>query len=330
MNHNDNNFNNMDGHDADLANFERLSFDSDMWNNEDLHTPIMNQPDQFNYQAPSNMMNVTPVNQTINQLDPSSSWYQPMESIVSSNNTSVDQSPHYITSTDKVPKTGVFHNNLMIPVNPHAVNISLDDTFHGAQMNEEPMPLTAVNIKQESPEVNVIDTYQPATDINAAHASDSAALCSGSSSPKTTPSTSPRRSTKGKTSPGSKKLRKKLTNDQKLAHNKIEKRYRININTKIAKLQQIIPWVASNDTAFEVSEHLTDSRCNSVSNGPVGKVNKSKILDKAVDYIIYLQNKEQVNDLEILRLKEQNAKLMDALANGPNGNNANDDPDYSI
>lgn len=44
--------------------------------------------------------------------------------------------------------------------------------------------------------------------------------------------------------------RKRLTPFQKQAHNKIEKRYRININTKIARLQQIIPWVASEQTCF--------------------------------------------------------------------------------
>lgn len=131
--------------------------------------------------------------------------------------------------------------------------------------------------------------------------------------------------------------RKRLTAHQKQAHNKIEKRYRININTKIAKLQQIIPWVASEQTAFEVrdsntktiqknndnSNDITDNSNtasnqttttsayknnnntfeNSVTNAT--KLNKSMILEKAVDYILYLQNNERLHQMEVIRLKKE-------------------------
>ncbi|KAM3163259.1 BHLH domain-containing protein [Lachancea thermotolerans] len=100
--------------------------------------------------------------------------------------------------------------------------------------------------------------------------------------------------------------RKRLTAHQKQAHNKIEKRYRININTKIAKLQQIIPWVASEETAFEVGE---TSRGNSRGGESVAtatpKLNKSMILEKAVDYILYLQNNERLYEMEVQRLKKE-------------------------
>ncbi|CUS20814.1 LAQU0S01e15236g1_1 [Lachancea quebecensis] len=100
--------------------------------------------------------------------------------------------------------------------------------------------------------------------------------------------------------------RKRLTAHQKQAHNKIEKRYRININTKIAKLQQIIPWVASEETAFEVGE---TSRGNTRGGEAVAtatpKLNKSMILEKAVDYILYLQNNERLYEMEVQRLKKE-------------------------
>ena len=130
--------------------------------------------------------------------------------------------------------------------------------------------------------------------------------------------------------------RKRLTVDQKQAHNKIEKKYRININTKIAKLQQIIPWVSSERTAFEVANakakaakenndneennnnltNLTNNNNNNNDNiinntlqhlnvGGCTKLNKSIILEKAVDYILYLQNNERLYEMEVQRLKKE-------------------------
>ncbi|CAL9733990.1 serine-rich protein Tye7p [Monosporozyma servazzii] len=96
--------------------------------------------------------------------------------------------------------------------------------------------------------------------------------------------------------------RKRLTQHQKEAHNRIEKRYRININTKIAKLQQIIPWVASNDTAFQVSDTLPRDNNNTASST---KLNKSMVLEKALDYILFLQNNQHLYELELQRLRNE-------------------------
>lgn len=100
--------------------------------------------------------------------------------------------------------------------------------------------------------------------------------------------------------------RKRLTADQRETHNMIEKRYRININTKIGKLQKIIPWVACEDTAFEVDTILKNSDGDSVAT-PISslKLNKSMILEKAVDYILYLQNNERLFEMEVQRLKKE-------------------------
>ncbi|EMG46073.1 hypothetical protein G210_3689 [Candida maltosa Xu316] len=99
--------------------------------------------------------------------------------------------------------------------------------------------------------------------------------------------------------------RKKLTESQKKAHNKIEKRYRININAKIAGIQKIIPWVAFEKTAFETGEE-GEAEAEAKNNT---RLNKSMILEKATEYIIHLQKKEQEYAEENAKLKEQVAKL---------------------
>ena len=98
--------------------------------------------------------------------------------------------------------------------------------------------------------------------------------------------------------------RKRLTDLQKQAHNKIEKKYRININAKIAGLQSIIPWLATESTAFETGiSNDTTMNCHS------NKLNKSMILEKATAYIKYLQEQQRQDALEIQRLRDENARL---------------------
>ncbi|CDO96413.1 unnamed protein product [Kluyveromyces dobzhanskii CBS 2104] len=102
--------------------------------------------------------------------------------------------------------------------------------------------------------------------------------------------------------------RKRLTADQRVTHNMIEKRYRININTKIGKLQKIIPWVACEDTAFVVDNKVLSAGEDSLSLKTM-KLNKSMILEKAVDYILYLQNNERLFELEVQRLRKEITEL---------------------
>lgn len=101
--------------------------------------------------------------------------------------------------------------------------------------------------------------------------------------------------------------RKRLTDVQKLAHNKIEKKYRININSKIAQLQKMIPWVSDGETAFEVNSSLKTEQSDgdSTSNSSKTKFNKSIILQKAIDYIVYLRNNEHLYQTEIDRLRQE-------------------------
>lgn len=79
--------------------------------------------------------------------------------------------------------------------------------------------------------------------------------------------------TEGSSQPKKKRCsRRRLTDTQKEAHNKVEKKYRVNINLKINSLQTIIPWFSKGKDA-----------CMDM------KVNKSVILEKAFDYIVYLK-----------------------------------------
>lgn len=123
-----------------------------------------------------------------------------------------------------------------------------------------------------------------------------AAQQSFSSSTTTTTASTPA-STEPKKQKKKRAPRKRLTAHQKQAHNKIEKRYRININAKIAGLQQIIPWVASEKTAFETGDGVKIEQ-----DGEVPRLNKSMILEKATAYILHLQESD-------VKLKEENERL---------------------
>lgn len=94
--------------------------------------------------------------------------------------------------------------------------------------------------------------------------------------------------------------RKKLTELQKQAHNKIEKKYRINMNAKITGLQKLIPF-----SVF--GNYDTDYRNDTT--GQNFKLNKSTILEKATEYIVYLQKKNQKLEKESLLLKKEIIKL---------------------
>ena len=82
-----------------------------------------------------------------------------------------------------------------------------------------------------------------------------------------------------------------MTESQKKAHNKIEKRYRININAKIAGIQKIIPWVAFEKTAFETGEE-NETEAEAKNNT---RLNKSMILEKATEYILHLQKGRRIH-----------------------------------
>ncbi|OWB60032.1 hypothetical protein B5S31_g941 [[Candida] boidinii] len=101
--------------------------------------------------------------------------------------------------------------------------------------------------------------------------------------------------------------RRRLSQHQKLAHNKIEKRYRININAKIAGLQKLVPWVSGEKAAFEVGDPEQDNFKDEANAGQ--RLNKSMILDVATNYLIHLKSENKKNALLVKELKEKLAKF---------------------
>lgn len=76
------------------------------------------------------------------------------------------------------------------------------------------------------------------------------------------------------------------------SHNKIERKYRMNINAKIARLQSLVPWMADGDVAFKTCD--TRMRRNIELAQTSGKrLNKSTILDMVIEYIIQLKEENK-------------------------------------
>ena len=267
---------------------------TDIWVDNIVNTPTMKQNYSMNDLVSSGLLNSNMTNQTISSSEQQAGWYDPLEYTMSSSATSIEDTPNYTTNMNKIDSHRLFQNPLL----DATANLNNGNIYNQPTI-EEPLPLPTqqynsdeIKVKKEnSQQLRFQNTNERSNSIS-------------------TPSTY----SKNIKTTGVKKQRKKLTDNQKLAHNKIEKRYRININTKIAKLQQIIPWVASSGTAFEVSHVMNASRSNSLGAKGACKVNKSKILEKAVDYIQFLQDNEQIFLTELKKLKEENDELRGALA----------------
>ncbi|CAH2351235.1 serine-rich protein Tye7p [[Candida] railenensis] len=113
--------------------------------------------------------------------------------------------------------------------------------------------------------------------------------------------------------------RKRLTESQKQAHNKIEKKYRININAKIAGLQKIIPSVALEKPAFETGTKQGSAGTSTYTSEDIAsdessnRLNKSMILEKAIDYILFLQNENKSIISENSSMKKELETLRSSL-----------------
>lgn len=81
----------------------------------------------------------------------------------------------------------------------------------------------------------------------------------------------------------------------KAAHNKVEKRYRSNINAKFAALNNILPLSETMQSLLENQEQADESVQQ--------HRNKGEILSEALRYIKQLQDKSRVLEDEIRILK---------------------------
>jgi hypothetical protein len=105
---------------------------------------------------------------------------------------------------------------------------------------------------------------------------------------------------------------------KKRPHNVIEKRYRANLNEKIAELRDSVP-------SLRVSKKSgQDADCGEEEDGdldgltPTNKLNKASILTKAVEYIRHLELRNKKLDDENAALKERLHTLDKVLSSGGN------------
>ncbi|KAK9248928.1 hypothetical protein V1506DRAFT_526469 [Lipomyces tetrasporus] len=91
----------------------------------------------------------------------------------------------------------------------------------------------------------------------------------------------------------------KITKPKKAAHNMIEKRYRTNLNDKIAALRDCVPALRCAVTgSFDDDVEELDGLA------PANKLNKATVLTKATEYILHLQQRNT-------QLQRENKALLD-------------------
>ncbi|KAK1758304.1 helix-loop-helix DNA-binding domain-containing protein [Echria macrotheca] len=88
---------------------------------------------------------------------------------------------------------------------------------------------------------------------------------------------------------------------KKTAHNMIEKRYRTNLNDKIAQLREAVPSLRSGASRFgngleDGDEGFMDEDFGGLA--PVPKLNKATILSKATEYIMQLEQRNRSLETE--------------------------------
>ncbi|KHJ32426.1 putative sterol regulatory element binding protein sre1 protein [Erysiphe necator] len=91
---------------------------------------------------------------------------------------------------------------------------------------------------------------------------------------------------------------------KKTAHNMIEKRYRTNLNDKIAALRDAVPSLRITSKSAR-GEDTMDDREELQGLKPAHKLNKATVLSKATEYIYHLENRNKILQQEILDHKSR-------------------------
>src|SRR5271156_175905 len=106
---------------------------------------------------------------------------------------------------------------------------------------------------------------------------------------------------------------------KKRPHNVIEKRYRANLNEKIAELRDSVPSLRVSKKAVQDADRGEDDDEEDLDGlTPTNKLNKASILTKAVEYIHHLELRNKKLDDENLALKQRLHTLDKVLASGGN------------
>jgi hypothetical protein len=107
------------------------------------------------------------------------------------------------------------------------------------------------------------------------------------------------------------------TKKQKSSHNAIEKRYRNNLNGKIAALQKVVPGLREASSHKQIGNDAKDTK-----DEPIYKYRKAAILGQAIEYIAYLEGSTErlgretfVLNAQVIAFKKQLVNL-DAIVAG--------------
>ena len=105
---------------------------------------------------------------------------------------------------------------------------------------------------------------------------------------------------------------------KKRPHNVIEKRYRANLNEKIAELRDSVPSLRVSKKTVQDADCGEEDEEDLDGLTPTNKLNKASILTKAVEYIRHLELRNKKLDDENVALKERLHTLDKVLASGGN------------
>jgi hypothetical protein len=106
---------------------------------------------------------------------------------------------------------------------------------------------------------------------------------------------------------------------KKRPHNVIEKRYRANLNEKIAELRDSVPSLRVSKKPVQDADRGEDDDDDDLDGlTPTNKLNKASILTKAVEYIRHLELRNKKLDDENVALKERLHTLDKVLSSGGN------------
>lgn len=192
------------------------------------------------------------------------------ENNINNNNNSNNLNDDDESPTSSCVSPTLIHDKIY---NSHKYHLeSQINSFNGIEINNNHIP-----VKQEIDDNKILENITPKQELNNINSS-----------------------TKVKRG----RVKKPMTLVQRKAHNKIERKYRININSKIANLQKLVPWMSEDGVAFEIdSKNLNNENNN--NNQQNKKLNKSMILDMVTEYLLLLKDECRKKDNEIQDLKNQ-------------------------
>ncbi|KAF7560218.1 hypothetical protein G7046_g3940 [Stylonectria norvegica] len=193
------------------------------------------------------------------------------------------------------------HN--MEAINPHDLSGTISDAvpFGRVGLNDiDAQPLFQTPMSSISPQPTQLQTpLMPSVPSRPSHVTSNASSSTKDSrypSRKRKSSGSGSISSRSSTSPPPAN-RRHCSPPKKTAHNMIEKRYRTNLNDKIAALRDSVPALRvmvhrlEGQCAEEVEEELGEEDLGGLA--PAHKLNKATILSKATEYIAHLEKKNK-------------------------------------